>query len=161
MLEDYIVSFSEGRVRLRHPALKDAALGQEICAFLLEMNGIQSLEHKALTGSLLVHYDAQSITEEEIHLLLEQGEEWLNENAPQANQPAAQTNTASCTCVSCFPSKLTKAQKRKILHGSMLSTFMVTLLSGGTGNKKAHYMAGGAFALLTLVHLWRVRKTIY
>ncbi len=156
MLEDYIVSFTEGRIRLRHPALKDAAIGQEICTFLLEMNGIQSIEHKAITGSLLIHYDAEFISDEEIQVLLSQGEEWLKENGAKEETPAAASSKPLA-----LPTKLTKAQKRKIIHASMISTFMVTLLSGGVGNKKAHYMAGGAFALLTAAHLWRMRKAIY
>ncbi len=165
MLEEYIVSFTEGRVRLRHPALKDAALGQEISTFLLEMNGILSLEHKALTGSLLIYYDAEHITQEEIYILLEQGEQWLKENAPQVEAPSASVTVQvqkSGAMVWHSPYKpLTKAQKRKLIHASMISTFMATLISGGVGNKKAHYMAGGAFALLTFAHLWRMRKAIY
>ncbi len=165
MLEDYIVSFTDGRIRLRHPALHDEALGKQICTFLAEMNGIQRLEHKSLTGSLLIHYDAENISQEDISALLSQGQEWLEENAPEEKQQnkSAVPNAAQkvySSVLSCTPCQLTAAQKRKIIHRSMIATFFATLLSGGVGNKKAHYMAGGAFALLTLAHLWRMRKII-
>ncbi len=158
MIEDYIVSFTEGRIRLRHPALKDQALGEEICNFLKDMNGILSIEHKCITGSLLIHYDHESITQEEIQALLEQGQGWL-----EAQSPAT---TTACTSAIAYkpsswaPTQLTAAQKRKLINRTMLSTFLVTLVSGGMGNKKAHYMAGGAFAALTLAHIWRMRKVI-
>ncbi len=162
MIEDYIVSFTEGRIRLRHPALKDAELGEKICTFLQEMNGILKLEQKTLTGSLLIYYDAENISQEEIHTLLEQGESWLDEYSAELAEKTAtpQATQKSCNLMAYAPCNLTKAQQRKLFNRSMLSTFLITLISGGTGNKRAHYMAGGAFAALTIAHLWRMRKII-
>ncbi len=161
MIEEHIVSFTEGRIRLRHSALRNAALGAEISAFIRSMNGIESVEHKALTGSLLIHYDETIITEEEIHTLLEQGEGWLNANAPQQEAVAQSVSEKKecCSFVS-MPCGLTQAQKRKIFYRGMTATFVATLLTGGVGNKQAHYIAGGAFAALTLAHLWRMRRAI-
>ncbi len=163
MLEDHIVSFTEGRIRIRHDALRDATLGQEVCTFLQDMNGIESVEYKAITGSLLIRYDDENISQEEISVLLEQGQEWLNENAPSMSASAQATETQTKSCCGILPNmscSLTSAQKRKLYNRTMLSTFLVTLLSGGVGNKKAHYLAGGAFAALTLAHIWRMRKVI-
>ncbi len=157
MLEDFVVSFIAGRVRLRHAVLKDAALAAEIVPMLSAFPGVERIEHKALTGSLLVEYDPEVLGDDAITALLEQGEEWLKENAPQAESDNAQKMSFASMNVS---DKLTRAQKRKIFYGGMVGSFFTMLFTGGVGSKKAHYTAGMLFAVLTLVHMWRVRKII-
>ncbi len=162
MLEDFVVSFIPGRVRLRHPVLTDADLAKEIIPMLSAFPGVETIEHKALTGSLLVIYDPEVLSEEAITALLEQGEEWLKENTPQNTDHAIQeTNTEKmCFAPSALTSSLTRSQKRKIFYGAMTGSFFTMLFTGGTGSKKAHYTAGIIFAGLTALHMWRMRKTL-
>ncbi len=161
MLEEIIVSYTEGRVRLRHVLLKNPVLGAEIISMLNSFPGIENIQHKSLTGSLLINYDPEILNEEAITALLAQGEEWLKENTPVKESVSLDKNAQKQSFPTEKPKKiLTKDQKRKIFYGGMITSFMTMLVSGGVGSKKTHYVAGSIFAGLTLMHMWRMRKII-
>ena len=70
---DHITSFVDGRVRLRHPALKDAATAELVCSVVGAVEGITSVQANPVTGSLLIYYDAEKLTREQLIELAEQG----------------------------------------------------------------------------------------
>ena len=70
---DHITSFVDGRVRLRHPALKDAATAELVCSVVGAVDGISAVQSNPRTGSLLIYYDAEKLTREQLLELAEQG----------------------------------------------------------------------------------------
>ena len=69
----YVSSFTDGRVRIRHPALRRADTLQTVLGALKAMNGIQSVEGNVASGSLLILYDCATIPRER---LMAVGEDW-------------------------------------------------------------------------------------
>lgn len=57
-LAAHIVSFTEGRVRLRHPALRAAPVPDALRRELLEHPGLREVTCNVVTGSALLLYDA-------------------------------------------------------------------------------------------------------
>ena len=55
----YVRSFMDGRVRVRHPALRDAAIAGKARAALLRVDGVWDIELNTLSGSALILYEAQ------------------------------------------------------------------------------------------------------
>ena len=70
---DCITSFVDGRVRLRHPALKDRATAELVCTVVGGVEGITAVQANPLTGSLLIYYDAEKLSREQLLELAEQG----------------------------------------------------------------------------------------
>ena len=67
-----IVSATPGRARLRVHGLRgDTARADELTARLRVLDGIIAVEAKALTGTLLVRFDARRVTVPEIQAALE------------------------------------------------------------------------------------------
>ncbi len=65
-LTAHIVSFTEGRVRLRHPALRAAAVPDELRREMLEHPGLREVTFNAVTGSALLLYDAGQLDRPEL-----------------------------------------------------------------------------------------------
>jgi hypothetical protein len=61
-----IVSFCPGRIRLRFKELKDKALADTAGARIREMPGIRTVDINALTGSILIEYDARILPAEKL-----------------------------------------------------------------------------------------------
>ncbi len=159
-MEQYIVSFTDGRVRLRHPILHDAELGAEIAQFIQAIPGMEKVEHKALTGSLLIIYDPEQLTLEELTGLLAQGEEWLNEHAPQHAEAIAAEQVQKGSCIHFTLPSLSTANKRKVLKRSMALSMLLTVGSLVIGGSRLHVAAGSALALFALEHVWQRRRAL-
>ncbi|MBQ8665044.1 MAG: hypothetical protein IJ474_04595 [Mailhella sp.] len=89
---DCITSFVDGRVRLRHPALKDAATAELVRSVVGEVAGITSAQVNPVTGSLLIYYDPEMLSREQLLELAEQAAAFLpavDETVP-ADAPAAE-----------------------------------------------------------------------
>ncbi len=54
----YVSSFSEGRVRIRHPALRQESIAQAVEERIGSMEGVQSVSCNTLSGSVLILYDS-------------------------------------------------------------------------------------------------------
>ncbi len=164
---DYIVSFVPGRMRMRHPLLKNAELGADISDFLRTIPGIEQVSTKTLTGSLLIEYDSEQLSDDQINGLLAQGEEWLNENSQNAdiayNLPEQSLNISSIidkfsNCLNL--NIISNAHKRKLLKRCLAVSFSATLASLLVNSSKLHVIAGGAFALLAFDHVWQRRRAL-
>lgn len=62
----YVSSFMEGRVRLRHPALRQPAVVEEARPYLLHVGGITSVVFSVNTGSVLILYDTQQLSTDQL-----------------------------------------------------------------------------------------------
>lgn len=69
----YVRSFSDGRVRIRHPALRRATVVATAEEKLKSIDGVRSTEFNTLSGSVLILYDSDTISKDR---LLEIGEAW-------------------------------------------------------------------------------------
>ena len=54
----YVSSFSEGRIRIRHPALHRESVAQAVQESIGGMEGVQSVSCNTLSGSVLILYDS-------------------------------------------------------------------------------------------------------
>ena len=82
----YIKSFSDGRVRIRHPALHNQATARIAVQEMGKVAGIESVESNTLSGSLLILYDTGMLSKDD---LIPMGEAWAAYfNAVKAGQEA-------------------------------------------------------------------------
>ncbi len=88
----YIKSFSDGRVRIRHPALHNQATASIAVARMCEIPGIENVQSNTVSGSLLILYDTDVLSKNE---LIPMGEAWAGYfNAVQAGEAATPPNFA-------------------------------------------------------------------
>lgn len=69
MIEDYITSFVDGRVRLRHPALINSKNIEQLRAAVLNVPGMHAVTVNGQTGSVLLEYDPGQLSREELLVL--------------------------------------------------------------------------------------------
>lgn len=65
-IESCITSFVDGRVRLRHPSLKRAEDAEQVRGFLVSLPGMLRVTVNSRTGSLLLEYDPDQISREDL-----------------------------------------------------------------------------------------------
>lgn len=146
MLEQHICSFMDGRVRLRHPALKNADTAQQIHCLLSAIAGVTSVTVNERTGSLLLYYDPQQLTRDTLLDMLRQGEMWLGI-----------TDTASpCSVARVYGS----AGLRRWGYRVTLASLVLSVGLAMRGNTRAHILTGGAFLLLNAGHVWKARRAL-
>ena len=71
----YVKSFSEGRVRIRHPAVHNAVTAEIVKKGILATKGVDSVEINTLSGSVLILYDASLLSKNQ---LIEMGLAWAD-----------------------------------------------------------------------------------
>lgn len=69
----YLRSFTDGRVRIRHPALRREDVARLVREKITAIKGVLSVECNSLSGSVLILYDSRSIPQDR---LLALGEAW-------------------------------------------------------------------------------------
>ncbi len=157
MIEDFVTSFVEGRIRLRHPLFKNAELAAQLQELLQNLPGMESLQYNARTGSFLLEYDPDILDQDTLTKLLEEGENWLAQNNAliQKEEPSKTT-----FALPSFTKKLTTREKRKMFNRTMAVFYGMTILSLGVGSKRTHVIAGSVFLGLSLWHIKRMHKAL-
>ena len=69
----YVRSFVDGRVRIRHPALRHEAVVRLAREKMSAIAGVQSVEGNSVSGSILITYDSKTIQRERLFAI---GEAW-------------------------------------------------------------------------------------
>ena len=69
----YVRSFMDGRVRLRHPALRDERVAQLTRDGIAAIPGVLSVDVNPLSGSALLQYDSRALSKDH---LMEMGVTW-------------------------------------------------------------------------------------
>jgi hypothetical protein len=136
-----IVSFREGRARLRSPALREAGALEKIGGMLAALEGILKTEGNARTGSLLVLYDPSVISGERLHAAAAM----LEDVFPVPDGSSAREKARGTR----------KAEKRLLLAGALL-----TLIGAACGSRTLHVAAGSFFILMASKHLYDRRKAL-
>lgn len=168
---DCITSFVDGRVRLRHPALKEAATAELVTAVVSGVEGIVSVQANPVTGSLLIFYDPEKLSREQLLELAEQGAAFLPgmtdeaENADEATKSEGTAARAMKAVKELAPvdellQLLGGRGATKFVNRAMLVTLAASLAGLPLGNKLLHTAAGGAFVGGVLQHLLAHRKAI-
>jgi hypothetical protein len=165
---DCITSFVDGRVRLRHPALKDKATAELVCTVVGGVEGITAVQANPVTGSLLIYYDAEKLTREQLLELAEQGAAFipgLNEEEAPAAETAEGEAAPRRACKVCAPvdeviQLLTGRGTTKFVNRAMLVSLIASLAALPLGNRAVHTAAGGVFVSGVLQHLIAHRKSL-
>jgi len=140
-----VVSATNGRVRVRHGALKGSSTAGEIRGKLLEMKGVLDVQINRRVGSLLVMYDKAKISLERI---LNKVAEVLHVDLAALKSRMSQANKA-----------LTGVKGRRYVKRGMLGalgTAMVALV----WTERYHVVAGGVFLGLLGLHLYQNKRTL-
>ena len=87
-IESCITSFVDGRVRLRHPSLKRAEDAELVRGFLASLPGILRVTVNSRTGSLLLEYDPDQISREDLLALAGQWADFASAQ-DEAEAPSA------------------------------------------------------------------------
>ena len=162
---DCITSFVDGRVRLRHPALKDGATAELVSSVVGGVEGILAVQANPVTGSLLIYYDTEKLSREQLLELAEQGAAFvpgMNESAVPAEGCEMPSGRA---CKACAPVDellgfLTRRSTTKFIDRAMLVSLIASLAALPLGNRAVHTAAGGVFVSGLLQHLLAHRKAL-
>lgn len=69
----YVRSFVDGRVRIRHPALRHENVLRLAREKMTAIDGIQTVDGNSVSGSILITYDSKAIPRERLFAI---GEAW-------------------------------------------------------------------------------------
>ena len=138
-IESCITSFVDGRVRLRHPSLKRAEDAELVRGFLASLPGILRVTVNSRTGSLLLEYDPDQISREDLLALAGQ---WADFASAQDEAAAPRKR------------RFDRARAIRFTNRGMLATLGASLAFGLAGRERGHVVAGGLFLLFNLAHLY-------
>ncbi|MCI5850739.1 MAG: hypothetical protein MR009_04185 [Sutterellaceae bacterium] len=155
-LAKYVRSYVPGRIRVRHPALRDEEKARAAAKFLMELEGAVSVVPNPRVGSLLFTYDPEKIT---LGTLEGMASFCLPPEAPARNARAEKNAFERLD-----PLHAPKTVNRNV-NRAMTAAFALVLLGlvPGTfpGKRLAlHTAAGSAFTALLAWHLARYRRTL-
>ena len=147
-----VASCISGRIRLRHPALKRSDLMDALYGFLVDMDGVSSVQPNPVTGSLLVFYDPGKISGDGLLALAEQGAAFLSRSA-------AVTEKDGMTCASLGKALLGRTAC-KTVDRVLLASLLLSLGGAACGVGALHKAAGVLFALACVQHVAAHRKLL-
>ena len=157
MIEQYITSFIEGRVRLRHPALKNIGDSKNIQDFLSNMEGIDSAEINTQTGSLLLCYDINVYSSLD---LLEMAQKMLPEELLQVEKGKLE-HISKIAYDANLKKRLVKMSNLNNLNNyAMVVSIGVSVISLAFRVSRVHSIAGAAFILLSTCHMYKHRRSL-
>lgn len=152
----YVTSFIDGRVRLRHPALRDAATVAEVRPRIEGLSGMRSAAFNVQTGSVLLQYDPAVLSREELIRQAAPWAEYLDAKA-RGRAAALPEERRLGERKRAFPAGL--CGWRKVANRGMLACLLMAL-AGLALNKRVHVAAGAGFALLAGAHVIQRRKAL-
>ena len=146
MIEKHITSFIDGRVRVRHPALRVEENAAPLRELLGSLPGMRQVAINSRTGSLLLEYDPARLSREDLLALAGQWETFVAAEAPAHRKK----NVLG----------LTRAQAIRYTHRGMLLSLAASIGFAALGRERGHIVAGGLFLLLNALHLHTFRKCL-
>lgn len=151
-VSDYVVSFIDGRVRLRHPALKNREQAELATAFISGVDGVTEARANPMTGSLLIFYDAEKLSREKLLDMARQGASLLpdDEQAHDGKSPAA-----------CCARVLLGRKATRLVDKALLVSLAASLVGAITGMGTVHRVTGAVFALASIQHMAAHRKALW
>ena len=147
MFEQYITSFIDGRVRVRHPALRLEKNTFPLRELLGMLPGVRQIAINSRTGSLLLEYDPHQLSRED---LLSLGSQWDAFSAAETPQHHPKKGILG----------LTRAQAIRYTNRGMLLSLAASIGFAAIGRERGHVIAGGIFLLLNAFHLHTFKKCL-
>lgn len=142
-LDQYTVSRTRSRVRLRIPQLSNNETAVKIFDQVRKVAGVETADINETTGSLLIRFVPELFDEQELERILQH-----NVEGPSR-------------CIRGFPKKILRSKElRKVENGSMMFFGAATLGAIVLKNWKVHTYAGCIYTVFTLLHMYRYRKTL-
>lgn len=152
-----IVSALPGRIRLRHPLLRQPARNRDLADRLAALDGLRVADSSTTAGSLLILYDpartARGTVEAQVAAA---AADVLNIAPPPA---AAAPSPPPGTGRAAAGQTATRTLNRVAKIG-MMGSMAATLAALGVG-KRLHAGAGAVFVALMLVHMTIQRKRLF
>lgn len=160
-LDKYIRSAIPGRVRVRHPAIKDEETAASLRTFLQGLPGVRTIEINPRVGSLLLMWDPQKLSLEDLKALAQAAlPAGQPEPAKASPSPQSPRLPAAMTGLSPFrPSRAVNRAVNRVLTGSY-ALLMLGLVPGFRRNLALHVLAGTAFSAFLAWHMVRYRRTL-
>ncbi|MBK6998866.1 MAG: hypothetical protein IPH35_02435 [Rhodoferax sp.] len=153
-----LASCLPGRIRLRHPALREGRCNARLQAALHTLDGALIVEPNVTVGSLLFHYDLtrcdQRTMESQVAILCGRV---LGEPATASDLPD-EAKMATAPVVE--RRRSTPRQFNRVAKVAMLASFPLSLALAALGKKNLHAVTGGVFTLFLLVHLGVHRRNL-
>ncbi len=159
MPNSYIASQIEGRIRLRHIALRNADWAEKLERIFQKKKGVESFTVNTRSGSALLHYAADTLSEKELTKLLNKGQELMDcfaQDVASAEDTANTVPTLVGFVASILPS--TTRERRRFLNRSMGIALLISVLS--ISNERIHAFFAMFFVTLGLNHVWVRRKAL-
>lgn len=147
---DCITSFIDGRVRLRHPALKQREIADMAAASLGAVDGVTEVKVNPVTGSLLLFYDPEVLSREKLLKLAEQGTAVL----PQVSSAKTKRSGDVLSC-------LLGRHVTRMVDRAMLVSLLICLAGLAAGSGSLHRVAGAVFTAAGIQHLAAHRKALW
>ena len=147
-----VTSCISGRIRLRHPALKRSELMDPLYGFLVDMEGVSSVQPNPVTGSLLVFYDPGKLSRDGLLALAEQGAAFLGRSEAGPDEDGM-------TCASLGKALLGR-RTCKAVDRVLLASLLLSLGGAACGAGALHKAAGVLFALACVQHVAAHRKLL-
>ena len=138
-----IVSAVPGRLRIKDSAFADATVGERIALRLTQELSLASTRINTGATSIVINYDADSISPGELHRQVEQL------LAAELGQPPFSPRRRS--------RRLRVNRYAKI---AALTSLGASLAFAATGNKRLHILTGSVFVACLGVHLAIFRRTL-
>lgn len=148
-----ITSFIVGRVRFRSNALKNPETMAKVESAINGLEGIESLATNVRTGSLLLHYNPEAISNEMLLMAATALQEELGE--ADAGESKKEQGHA---CVLPDLAKLFKGRQGEL---NLLAAALLATAAGPLVSKRLHMWAGGLFLALSAKHLYDRRKQMF
>ena len=152
-VSDCIVSFVDGRVRLRHDALKNPGIAAVAEAAAGGIDGVTSARVNPVTGSLLVFYEPEKLSREKLASF---ADEWA---ALLPEEKVVKKNGRSLEggCVSILLGR----KATRLVDRALLVSLLASLVGAAAGMGTLHRVAGAAFALASVQHLAVHRRALW
>ena len=151
MISECITSFIDGRVRLRHPALKNPEAADMVAGFVSGMEGVTEAKVNPVTGSLLIFYDAEKLSRETLLEMAQQGAAFLPEEEPCRDGKSL---------TGCCARMLLGRRATRFVDRAMFVSLVASLVGAFTGMGAVHRVTGVVFAAASLQHMAAHRKAL-
>ncbi len=152
-VSDCIVSFVDGRVRLRHDALKNPEIAAVAEAAAGGIDGVTSVRVNPVTGSLLVFYDPDRLSRERLAALADEWSAFL----PEENAVKKDGRARECGGVSALLGR----RAVRLVDRALLVSLLASLVGAAAGMGTLHRVAGAAFALASVQHVAAHRRALW
>ena len=147
-VSDCVTSMIDGRVRLRHPALKHAGTADMMAAVIGAVEGVTEVRVNPVTGSMLLLYDPETLSREKLLELARQGAALLpEEKSRRKERPCIRT--------------LLGRKATRVVDRTLVVALLCSLAGAVAGMGSVHRIAGTVFALASVQHMAVHRKALW